>query len=263
MWVNPSFTRDHRLRAPRRPSAATAASSRARPPIRPPSTEIRAGDRGSSARITTTLLNYRKDGTAFWNQLSISPVFDGDGALVSFVGVQTDVTERVRVEHEREAAFAAEQAARQEAELARAVAEQARADAERAQADAERAQSRLALMAEATSALIATLDMTELLDRLAGLCVPAAGRLGLPDPGRRVRPGARDRRPAPRRAGGRPREFTARHAPAPAARLTEPAEHRPPRDRCCSRTSPRTGCCEVFGDPEVAAAFQRLGGTSC
>ena len=85
---------------------------------------------------------------------------------MSFVGVQTDVTERVRVEREREAAFAAEQSARQEAELARAIAEQARSDAEQAQAAAERAQGRLALMAEATSALIATLDMTELLDRL-------------------------------------------------------------------------------------------------
>jgi serine phosphatase RsbU (regulator of sigma subunit) len=122
--------------------------------------------------VTTTLLNYRKDGTAFWNQLSISPVFDGDGELVSFVGVQTDVTERVRVEREREAAFAAEQSARQEAELARSVAEQARTDAEYAQAEAERAQGRLALMAEATSTLIATLDMNELLDRLARLCVP-------------------------------------------------------------------------------------------
>ena len=81
--------------------------------------------------------------------------------------MQTDVTERVRVEGEREAAFAAEQAARQEAELARALSEQARADAEQAKADAERAQNRLALMAEATSSLIATLDMDELLDRLA------------------------------------------------------------------------------------------------
>jgi PAS domain S-box-containing protein len=129
----------------------------------------------SRRTVTTTLLNYRKDGSAFWNQLSVSPVFDGDDELVSFVGVQTDVTERVRVEHEREAAFAAEQAARQEAELARAVAEQARRDAEHAQAEAESAQGRLALMAEATSALIATLDMDELLDRLVRLCVPALG----------------------------------------------------------------------------------------
>jgi GAF domain-containing protein len=128
---------------------------------------------------TTTLLNYRKDGTAFWNQLSVTPVFDGEGELVSFVGVQNDVTERVRVENEREAAFAAEQTARQEAEQARAVAERARADAERARVEAERArlgaeraQSRLALMAEASTTLSATLEMGELLDRLAGLCVP-------------------------------------------------------------------------------------------
>jgi PAS domain S-box-containing protein len=170
IWVNPSFTRitgyeSHEavgrncrfLQGPATDPAAVA--------------EIRAALE-ERRTVTTTLLNYRKDGTAFWNQLSVSPVFDGQGELVSFVGVQTDVTERVRVEREREAAFAAEQAARQEAELARAIAEQARTDAEHAQADAERAQGRLALMAEATSTLIATLDMSELLDRLAGLCVP-------------------------------------------------------------------------------------------
>jgi PAS domain S-box-containing protein len=122
--------------------------------------------------LVATLLNYRKDGTAFWNQLSISPVFDGSGELVSFVGVQADVTERVRVEREREAAFAAEQTARQEAELARAIAEQARTDAEHARESAERAQNRLALMAEATSALLATLDEATLVERLAAICVP-------------------------------------------------------------------------------------------
>ncbi|HEV7727233.1 MAG TPA: SpoIIE family protein phosphatase [Modestobacter sp.] len=122
--------------------------------------------------VSTTLLNYRKDGTAFWNQLSITPVFDGDGQLVSFVGVQTDVTERVRGEDQRSAAFAAERTARQEAEQARAEAEQARAEAEQARAEAVTAQDRLALMAEATSTLSATLDMAELFDRLASLCVP-------------------------------------------------------------------------------------------
>ncbi|MCZ2827456.1 SpoIIE family protein phosphatase [Modestobacter sp. VKM Ac-2986] len=115
--------------------------------------------------VTTTLLNYRKDGTAFWNQLSITPVFDGEGELVSFVGVQTDVTERVRVEDDRRAAFAAERAARRDAEQAHAAADAARVQA-------ERAQSRLALMAEATSTLSATLDMDDLLGRLASLCVP-------------------------------------------------------------------------------------------
>ncbi|MGY1640413.1 SpoIIE family protein phosphatase [Geodermatophilus sp. SYSU D00703] len=170
IWVNPSFTRitgyeygevvGRNCRFLQGPATDAAAVRGIRAAL---------DDRRT---VTTTLLNHRKDGTAFWNQLSISPVFDGEGALVSFVGVQTDVTERVRVEQEREAAFAAEQTARQEAELARATAEQSRADAERARAEAERAQTRLALMAEATGTLIATLDLGDLLDRLARLCVP-------------------------------------------------------------------------------------------
>jgi PAS domain S-box-containing protein len=170
VWVNPSFTRITGYEAEEvvgrncRFLQGPATDQDALADIRTALAEQRT--------VTTTLLNYRKDGSAFWNQLSISPVFDGDGTLVSFVGVQTDVTERVRVERERESAFAAEQSARQEAELARSIAEQARSDAEQAQSDAEQAQGRLALMAEATSTLIATLDMTELLDRLAGLCVP-------------------------------------------------------------------------------------------
>ncbi|MDQ2948682.1 MAG: response regulator, partial [Acidobacteriota bacterium] len=38
------------------------------------------------------LLNYRKDGTPFWNALSVAPVFSNDGKLCHFVGLQTDVT---------------------------------------------------------------------------------------------------------------------------------------------------------------------------
>src|SRR5215207_7960447 len=44
------------------------------------------------------LRNYKKDGTLFWNELSISPVRDEEGHLLSFVGVQNDVTERRRAE---------------------------------------------------------------------------------------------------------------------------------------------------------------------
>jgi class 3 adenylate cyclase len=40
------------------------------------------------------LSNYRKDGTLFWNNLSISPIYDGSGNLTHFVGIQTDITER-------------------------------------------------------------------------------------------------------------------------------------------------------------------------
>ncbi len=62
--------------------------------------------------VTETLLNYRKDGTAFWNQVAITPVLDADGELVNFVGVQVDVTERVLVQEQRERALLAEQRAR-------------------------------------------------------------------------------------------------------------------------------------------------------
>ena len=50
--------------------------------------------------FTTELLNYRKDGTPFWNELSVSPVRDEEGRLTHFVGVQTDVTERRRLEEQ-------------------------------------------------------------------------------------------------------------------------------------------------------------------
>jgi PAS domain S-box-containing protein len=46
------------------------------------------------------LRNRRKDGTPFWNELSVSPVRDEAGRLTHFVGVQNDVTERQRTQEE-------------------------------------------------------------------------------------------------------------------------------------------------------------------
>jgi PAS domain S-box-containing protein len=46
------------------------------------------------------LRNYKKDGTLFWNELSISPVRDTEGKLVNFIGVQEDVTRRKEAEEE-------------------------------------------------------------------------------------------------------------------------------------------------------------------
>jgi diguanylate cyclase (GGDEF)-like protein/PAS domain S-box-containing protein len=40
------------------------------------------------------ILNYRQDGTPFWNELSVTPVFDEPGVPVQFVGVMRDVTAR-------------------------------------------------------------------------------------------------------------------------------------------------------------------------
>jgi PAS domain S-box-containing protein len=55
--------------------------------------------------IQTTLLNYRKDGQPFWNELRISPVFSDEGNLLYFVGLQTDITARKRAEEERDRLF--------------------------------------------------------------------------------------------------------------------------------------------------------------
>lgn len=47
------------------------------------------------------LQNFRKDGTAFWNQLTVSPVFDSSGRLTNFVGIQEDITALMNSEKER------------------------------------------------------------------------------------------------------------------------------------------------------------------
>ncbi|MBC8141198.1 MAG: PAS domain-containing protein, partial [Armatimonadetes bacterium] len=49
------------------------------------------------------ILNYRKNGTAFWNDLSVSPVRNENGDVTHFVGVQSDVTNRIEAEQERNA----------------------------------------------------------------------------------------------------------------------------------------------------------------
>ncbi|XYD11842.1 PAS domain-containing protein (plasmid) [Methylobacterium sp. NMS12] len=42
--------------------------------------------------VKVSLLNYRKDGGTFWNELYLSPVFDGTGTLINFFASQVDVT---------------------------------------------------------------------------------------------------------------------------------------------------------------------------
>ncbi len=42
--------------------------------------------------------NYRKDGTAFWNELSITPVFNEGDQLTYYIGIQKDVTATVEAE---------------------------------------------------------------------------------------------------------------------------------------------------------------------
>ena len=51
--------------------------------------------------VKQTIRNYKKDGTPFWNELYLTPIYSGD-TLTHFVGVQNDVTERVEAQQHYE-----------------------------------------------------------------------------------------------------------------------------------------------------------------
>lgn len=59
--------------------------------------EIRAALReGRSSR--QVLRNYRKDGSMFWNELSITPVYNDRDQLTYYIGIQKDVTVQKELE---------------------------------------------------------------------------------------------------------------------------------------------------------------------
>ena len=164
--------------------------------------------------VTVTLLNRRRDGTAFWNQVSINPIRDADGDVTHFVGIQHDVTERVEADRDRAAAYRAERIARE----------------------------RLALLAEATSTLAATLDVDESLERLARLVVPLLAdwvAIHLVDEAGGVR------QVAVRHRDGQ-EDLLRRYAelqPRPRHRaVADPAGPRAAPTRCSWRTSAASGC---------------------
>jgi PAS domain S-box-containing protein len=49
----------------------------------------------AGSTCTGALRNYRKDGTPFWNELSISPVHDDDNIISHYIGIQKDITDRM------------------------------------------------------------------------------------------------------------------------------------------------------------------------
>ena len=62
--------------------------------------------------VTVTVLNYRSGGAPFWNQVSVSPVRDGDGRVTHWVGVQVDVTAQVNHADAQRQSIEAERRAR-------------------------------------------------------------------------------------------------------------------------------------------------------
>ena len=53
-----------------------------------------------NTHLTVTLRNYRKDGALFYNRFSIRPLFDRQGRVIYYLGVQYDVTNQVQAEDE-------------------------------------------------------------------------------------------------------------------------------------------------------------------
>jgi len=51
---------------------------------------------GEQRAVAVDILNYKADGSAFWNALFIGPIFDQDGQLLYFFASQMDITERRR-----------------------------------------------------------------------------------------------------------------------------------------------------------------------
>lgn len=61
----------------------------------------------ATGRPTTVVLrNVRRDGTPFWNELSVSPLRDAAGQVTHAVGVQRDVTARVEAQARRDSLLA-------------------------------------------------------------------------------------------------------------------------------------------------------------
>ncbi|MDQ3639414.1 MAG: PAS domain S-box protein, partial [Actinomycetota bacterium] len=112
--------------------------------------ELRAA-LGEERECRAVLRNYRKDGTLFWNELHVSPVYDEEGRLVNFVGVQDDVTRRKKDEEERDLLLLREQAVKEEAEAAR---------------------RRLGLLARTGEVLSASLEYSTTIARVARLTIP-------------------------------------------------------------------------------------------
>jgi PAS domain S-box-containing protein len=50
--------------------------------------------------VEVTLRNYRKNGELFYNHLALTPLFDRDGKVIYYLGIQYDVTNQVRAEEE-------------------------------------------------------------------------------------------------------------------------------------------------------------------
>ena len=72
-----------------------------------PDSDVRSNIRTTVSERTTgtfTLRNRKKTGEIFWNELQLFPVSDAEGKTTQIVATQTDVTQRIQAEMDRDAA---------------------------------------------------------------------------------------------------------------------------------------------------------------
>ncbi len=50
--------------------------------------------------VVVTLRNYRKNGELFYNHLNMTPLFDSNGNILYFLGVQYEITDQIRADEE-------------------------------------------------------------------------------------------------------------------------------------------------------------------
>lgn len=58
------------------------------------------------APVRSVLKNYRKDGSVFWNELSVTPFYDQVEQITYYIGIQKDVTAQIELSLELEQAQA-------------------------------------------------------------------------------------------------------------------------------------------------------------
>jgi PAS domain S-box-containing protein len=58
--------------------------------------------------FSVVLVNYHRNGTPYWTDIRVTPVFNADGRLIRFIGIQANINERKGHEAELERALAAE-----------------------------------------------------------------------------------------------------------------------------------------------------------
>jgi len=99
-WVNESFTRltGYTLEEVRGRKPGQFLQG---PDTKPETVQFIRDHIATGKRLKTQIVNYAKDGGKYWASLEIQPVFDATGALASFIGVTTDITERVANDQRR------------------------------------------------------------------------------------------------------------------------------------------------------------------